>query len=91
MPKRDSLLSLRLKVLKGFIVRCVTEARKFIFPIFLTPKKDGSCLNSKQFNDHAVYHHFKMGTIASTISMVKPQCFMAFVNLKDAFYPVPIS
>ena len=32
-----------------------------------------------------------MDTLASAISMMTPQCFMASVDLKDAFYSVPIS
>ena len=45
-------------------------------------------LNLKQFNEHVAYHHFKMDTLASAISMMKPHCFMDF---KDAYYSVPIA
>ncbi len=72
----------------------VTETGQFISPIFLTPKKDGSyrmILNVKQFNTHVAYYHFKMDTLASAINLMKPHCFMASVDLKDAYYSVPVS
>ena len=34
--------------------------------------------------------HFKMDTLEAAISMMKPGCFMASVDLKDAYYTVPI-
>ena len=61
---------------------------------YLTSKKDGSycmILNLKQFNTHVAYYHFKMDTLASAINLMKPHCFMASVNLKDAYYSVPVS
>jgi hypothetical protein len=79
---------------KGVIVPSVTEPGEYISPIFITPKKDGSyrmILNLKQFNEHVAYHHFKMDTLASAISMMKPHCFMASVDFKDAYYSVPIA
>ena len=45
----------------------------------------------KQFNEHVAYRHFKMDTLASAISMMKPHCFMASVDFKDAYYSVPIA
>ena len=63
---------------KGVIVPSDTEPGEYISPIFITPKKDGSyrmILNLKQFNEHVAYHHFKMDTLASAISMMKPHCF----------------
>ena len=78
----------------GVIVPSVTEPGEYISPIFITPRKDGSyrmILNLKQFNEHVAYHHFKMDTLASAISMMKPHCFMASVDFKDAYYSVPIA
>ena len=79
---------------KGVITPSVTEPGEYISPIFLTPKKDGSyrmILNLKKFNEHVAYHHFKMDTLASAINMMKPHCFMASVDLKDAYYSVSIA
>jgi hypothetical protein len=81
---------------KDVIVPSVTEPGEYISPIFITPKLlyysiTPPILNLKQFNEHVAYHHFKMDTLASAISMMKPHCFMASVDFKDAYYSVPIA
>ena len=48
-------------------------------------------LNLKSLNQFVEYHHFKMDTIASAIEMVTPGCFMASIDLKDAYYSVSIA
>ena len=79
---------------KGIIERTVREQNNFIFTIFLHPKKDGPyrmILNLKSLNQFVEYHHFKIDTIASAIEMVTPGCFMASIDLKDAYYSVSIA
>ena len=79
---------------KRVIVPSISESGQFISLIFLTSKKDGSfrmILNLKLFNEHVTYHHFKMHTLQPAISMMKPHCYMASVDLKDAYYSVLIS
>ncbi len=69
------------------------EQGDFISPIFLRPKKDGTfrmVLNLKTLNTFVSYHHFKMDTVWTAINMMKPNCFMASIDLKDAYYSVPI-
>ncbi|CAG2204684.1 unnamed protein product [Mytilus edulis] len=61
--------------------------------IFIRPKKDGSVrviLNLKSFNDNVVKKHFKMETLHTAINNIKLNQFMASVDLKDAYYSVPI-
>ena len=60
---------------------------------FLRPKSDGSyrmILNLKKFNEFVEYHHFKVGTLETVVKMMKPGCFMASVDLRDAYYTVPV-
>ena len=79
---------------KGVIEPCYHEAGEFISPVSTRPKKDGSFLmvfNLKSFNTHVTNHHFKMDNIWTAIRMMKPGCFMASIDLKDAYYSVPIS
>ena len=67
---------------------------EFVSPIFTRRKKDGTyglILNLKEFNENVEYHHFKMKRIQSVINMVIPNCFMASVDIKDAYYSVPIA
>lgn len=79
---------------KGIIVKSVHEQNEFISPIFLRPKPDGSyrmILNLKGLNEYVVYRHFKMDSIWNAIRLMKPHCYMASVDLKDAYYSVRIS
>ena len=36
------------------------------------------------------HHHFKMDTLDTVTKIIKPGCYMASVDLKDAYYTVPI-
>ena len=70
------------------------EAGQFISTIFLRPKPDDShrmILNLKQLNKSVEYEHFKMGTLWTIIRMMKPNCYMASIYIKDAYYSVPIA
>ena len=73
--------------------RCAHENGQFISPIFCVPKKDGKIrliLNLKQLNSFVAYHHFKMETIQSILAMITPNCWMASIDLKDAYYSVRV-
>ena len=77
---------------KGVIIPAVQETEEFISTIFLRPKNGTHCtiLNLKAFNEFVAYHHFKMDTLEVAVNMMRPGCFMALVDLKDAYYTVPI-
>ena len=65
----------------------------FISNIFIRPKKDGAfrmILNLKPLNKFVDYHHFKMDTFRTALKLIRPGCFMASVDLKDAYYSIPI-
>lgn len=47
-------------------------------------------LNLKEFNKSVEHHHFKMDTLDTVTKMIKPGCYVASVDLKDAYYTVPI-
>ena len=79
---------------KSVIVETHHDPVEFICPIFVRPKKDGTTrmiLNLQALNEHVVYIHFKMDTLKDAISLMKPNCFMASIDLKDAYYSVPIA
>ena len=66
----------------------------FISNIFIRPKKDGAfrmILNLKPLNTFADYHHFKMDTFRTALKLIRPGSFMASVDLKDAYYSIPIA
>ena len=67
---------------------------KFLSPIFVFPKKDGEyrmILNLKELNQNTEYHHFKMYISESALKLIKPNCFMASVDLRHAYYSVPVA
>jgi hypothetical protein len=77
----------------GVIEKAKFQEDQFISPIFVRPKKDGEyrmILNLKELNNYIEYHHFKMDTFKSTLKLVKPGCFMASIDLRHAYYSVPI-
>ena len=66
----------------------------FISTIFVRPKKDGSyrlILNLKPLNEFVAYYHFKMDTLHAALKLMRPGCFMASVDLKDAYYSIPVA
>ena len=70
------------------------EPGQIISPIFLIPKPDGThrmILNLKHFNNYVTYRHFKMDTLSTITQLMSPQCFMASLDLKDAYYSIPIA
>ena len=78
---------------KQAIEACDHEAGEYISLIFTRPKKDGShrmILNLKSFNKNNSHHHFKMDTVLSAVRLMKPECFMVPIDLKDAYYSVSI-
>ncbi|KAK2548898.1 Polyprotein P3 [Acropora cervicornis] len=79
---------------KGIISRSIFQEEQIISPIFLRPKPDGShrvIFNLKSLNDSVVYQHFKLDTLEKAIQLVRPGCYMASLDLKDAYYSVPIA
>ena len=47
-------------------------------------------LNLKNFNKFVNYKHFKMESINNDLNIVRPNVYMASIDLKDAFFSVPI-
>ena len=48
-------------------------------------------LTLKSFNQHIEYQHFKMDSVWTAIRLMTPSCYMASVDLKHAYYSVPIA
>ena len=69
------------------------EEGDFMSFIFTREKRDGSyrmILNLKQLNKHIQCEYFKMGSLQSVLNIIRPNCWIASVDLKDTFYMVPI-
>ena len=77
---------------KGAIKECDREKGDFISTVFTRKKKDSgmhNILNLKQLNKHVTYQHFKMESWSDACKIIQPNCWMASVDLKDAFYTIP--
>ena len=48
-------------------------------------------LNLKELNSFVEYEHFKMESLRSVTDMMTPNCYMASIDIKDAYYTVPIA
>lgn len=66
---------------------------EFISTVFTRPKNDGLhrlILNLKRLNEHVTYKHFTMKSLQTAAQLIKQGSWMAVLDLKDAYYSVPI-
>ena len=83
----DSLLKMR------FIIKSHHETGEFISPIFVRSKSDGGfrlILNLKRLNEHVDYQKFKMETLSSILCFIRPNDYMAKIDIKDTYCSIPI-
>ena len=83
-----------MKPTREIIEKATHSNGEYISNIFIRPKKDGSywlILNLQQLNESVEYHHFKMGNLRNAITLMTPNCFMASIDLKDAYYSVSVN
>ena len=69
------------------------EREGYYSTYFLVPKKDGGLrpiLNLKLFNHSMVKVKFKMETLQSIIAYMSPGDWLASIDLKDAYFHVPV-
>ena len=69
------------------------EKGEYFSNLFTTPKKYGTyrtILNLKSLNKECGTAHFKMESLKQALHMVRPGAFLASIDIKDAFYSVPI-
>lgn len=78
---------------KGAIRQCEPVFGQFISPYFLIPKPDGSSrfiFNLKKLNQFIQTSHFKLEDVRTAENLVTKNCFMASVDLEDAYLTVPV-
>ena len=72
----------------------LSQAREGFYSTYFTvPKKDGGLrpiLNLKRFNNFVRVLSFRMETLRTIISVVRPGMWLASVDLKDAYLHVPM-
>ncbi|KAG6438798.1 hypothetical protein O3G_MSEX000234 [Manduca sexta] len=94
--EENKLISIEInKLLKlGAIVECSHSDGQFLSSIFLHPKSDGTwrfILNLKKLNNFIATRHFKLEDIRTATKLMTSGCFMATIDLKNAYYLLSIT
>lgn len=94
--QQDQLIEIEVKKLArlGAVGVSESEIGECISPIFVTPKTDGSfrlIFNFKHCNQAVLFRHFKMDTLYTVLNLVTPGVYMASLDLKHAYYTIPIA
>ena len=67
---------------------------QFLSSLFMVPKKSGDLrpvINLRPLNMFIAYRHFKMENVSLVKDLLSPNDWMTSVDLKDAYFTVPIS
>ena len=77
----------------GVIEHAMHTSGECISPVFIRPKQNGyrMILNLKLLNEAIEYIHFKMESLQSALRMMRSGCYMASIDLKDAYYTVSVN
>ena len=67
---------------KGIIEKATHESNEILSNIFTRPKKDGT----HRVILNVAYYHFKIDSLTTIINLVDKNCFIACIDLKDAYY-----
>ena len=66
----------------------------FVSNIFTRPKKNGTyrmILDLSELNESIQYYHFKMDTFESALKLITKNCYLTSIDLRDAYYMIPIA
>ena len=93
--EEDAFISEEVQSLlvKGAIVQATSEHKRFFSNIFTIPKKGGErhpIINLKSLNKFVHHVHFKSEGIQSLRDIILPQDFMIKLDLKDAYFSIPV-
>ena len=78
---------------KGAVTEVSPCDDEFISTVFLVPKKTGDfrpVINLKPLNQFVEKIHFKMDNIHMALNCISPGDFIVSIDLKDAYFGVPI-
>ena len=93
MQNKDIIVEVNKLLELDVISKSVHAPGECISPIFVVPKPDGS--NRLIFNfkhcPGVLYRHFKIDTLTAILNLITPGCYMASIDLKHAYYTIPIA
>lgn len=78
---------------KGAISKAVNSVDQFVSPFFLVDKPNGGkrfILNLKKLNEFLDPPHFKLEDWKTVIRVLSKDCFLATIDLEDAYFAIPI-
>ncbi|XP_072400418.1 uncharacterized protein [Diabrotica undecimpunctata] len=78
----------------GAVSPCNSNKKGFLSSFFLVPKSSGGnrfVLNLKRLNSYITAPHFKLDDYRSVKSLITPGCYMVSLDLKDAYFGIPIN
>ena len=78
----------------GIVEEATHAQQAFISNVFSRHKRNGASrliLNLIHLNKFIEYHHFKMDTIEAVMNLVRLNCFMASIDLKNAYFSIPVA
>ncbi len=78
---------------KGAVAQIEQARGGFYSTLFLVPEKDGRqrpVINLKALNKYTHTYHFKMEGLQTLKDLIKPGDWLAKVDLKDAYFAIPI-
>jgi hypothetical protein len=81
---------LKLKVLS----LALWDDQQFLSPIFLRLKKNNEyrmILNLKKFNENVQYHHFKMDTFETALTLIRKDMYLCTSDIRHAYYSIPVA
>ena len=91
----ESTINLEIQKLlaKCVITKCEHETGEYISPMFIRQKLGGSCglvLQLKNVNKDMQHVNFKTERLQLVLSIYTQECYLALLDLRDAFYSVSI-
>lgn len=78
----------------GAISVCNPSSDQYLSKIFLAPKPNGDSrfiLNLKSLNNYVTKSHFKMEDHRTASKLITKHCFLATIDLKEAYLLVPVN
>ena len=78
----------------GIVEEAAHAQQEFLSNVFSRHKRTGSSrliLKLVHLNKFIQYHHFKMDTIETVINLIRLNCFMASIDLTNAYFFIPVA